>query len=219
MNAEITDYTAFRAALEAMDKPRCVQLARQLLEANAHDIVGLYTKILAPVLNSMTDSESGHPAAIWREHVRSGIVRTVIECCYPFVLAERAARQTTADKGKGVIVSPTDEFHELGARMGSDFFTLQGYEAIYVGANTPKAELLQGLALEKPAYVVINAVNFYNLFKIKKIVAEIKERLPGQRILASGNAFYHDPELFRQIGALAVIRTPDDIRQLEEEHA
>ena len=219
MVAEITDYSAFYEALEAMDKPRCVQLARQLLESGVHDITGLYTNILAPALNTMTDSESGQPAAIWREHVRSGIVRTVIECCYPFVLAERDASQVTADKGKVVIVSPTDEFHELGARMGCDFFILQGYEAIYVGANTPKAELLQGLALERPAYVVINAVNFYNLFKIQRIVAEIKERLPEQRILASGNAFYHDPELFRRIGALAVIRTPDDIRKLEEGRA
>lgn len=210
-----TGQGAFREALEQMDKPLCVKLAIRMLQKKEQTIVGLYTQVLAPTLNNMTDTSDNQPAAIWREHIRSSIIRTIIECCYPFVLAEAEANGIRTGKGKVVIVSPADEYHELGARMGSDFFHLCGYETIFVGSNTPKAEILKGLELEKPDYVVINAVNFYNVFKVQKVVAEIKALWPELKILASGYAFQHDPELCRKIGAIAVIRTIDDILALE----
>ena len=206
---------AFREALEQMDKARCVRLSLSMLDQKSFDVAGLYTQVLAPALNSMTESEDRQPAAIWREHVRSAIIRTIIECAYPYVLAESEARADRQDKGKVVIVSPSDEFHELGARMGSDFFLLCGYKTIFVGSNTPKADMLKGLELEQPDYVVINVVNYYNLFKVQGIVAEIRQLWPQLRILASGYAFNHDPELVHRIGALSVIRTIEDIYALE----
>ncbi|MDW7658472.1 MAG: cobalamin-dependent protein [Bacillota bacterium] len=210
-----TGTSAFRDALERMDKPLCVRLAVQMLQSKEQDIVGLYTQVLAPTLNNMTDSSENQPASIWREHIRSSIIRTIIECCYPYVLTEAEEKGTLTVKGKVVIVSPTDEYHELGARMGSDFFHLCGYETIFVGSNTPRAEMLKGLELENPDYVVINAVNFYNVFKVQKIVAEIKAAMPGLNILASGYAFRQDPNLYHKIGAISVIRTIDDILALE----
>ena len=215
MTIQETGLLAFRAALERMDKPLCVRLALQMLQTKEQDIVGLYTQVLAPALNSMTASAENKPASIWYEHIRSSIIRTVIECCYPYVLAEAEEKSIRTDKGKVVIVSPTDEYHELGARMGSDFFHLCGYDTIFVGSNTPRTDMLKGLELENPEYVVINAVNFYNLFKVQKIVAEIKAALPSIKILASGYAFRQDADLYRKIGVLSVIRTIDDILALE----
>ena len=215
MSDENALVSAFREALEQMDKARCVRLALDLLNKRELDVAGLYTRVLAPALNSMTEAEENRTAAIWREHVRSAIIRTIIECAYPYVLAERDAQAFSRNKGKVVLVSPTDEYHELGARMGSDFFLLCGYESIFVGSNTPKAEMIQGLEQEKPDYVVINVVNFYNLFRVQSIVAEIKKTLPHIRILASGYAFSQDPDLAVRIGAQAVIRSIEDICALE----
>lgn len=215
MSTQVTALRDFSDALERMDKPLCVRLALQMLQLKEQDIVSLYTQVLAPTLNNMTDSSENQPASIWREHIRSSIIRTIIECCYPYVLAEAEANGVLPDRGKVVIVSPTDEYHELGARMGSDFFHLCGYETIFVGSNTPGAEMIKGLEQENPDYVVINAVNFYNVFKVQKIVAEIKAAMPGLKILASGYAFRQDPDLHRKIGAISVIQTIDDILALE----
>ncbi|HAL73456.1 MAG TPA: hypothetical protein DCM45_00005, partial [Clostridiales bacterium] len=116
--------TLFRSALSAMDKPRSVRLAIDALASGTADLVTLYEQVLAPTLNTMTDASLDQALYIWQEHVRSGIIRSIIEACYPHLLniLDRSGIELT--KGKVVIVSPTDEFHELGARMGSDFFNL-----------------------------------------------------------------------------------------------
>jgi len=209
-------YTLFREALEQMDKPRCVQLALYQLETKTMGIVELYTQVLAPALNSMTQDETASPVAVWREHIRSAIIRTIIECCYPYLLEEMTTNNLKLDRGTVVIVSPTDEYHELGARMGSDFFNLCSYRTLFVGANTPKSDMIHGLEIEHPDYVVINAVNYYNVFKVKAIVAEIRSVLPEQRILVSGYAFRQDKDLYKTVGAVGVISTIDDIRALEQ---
>ena len=73
-------YQDFQSALEQEDKQQCVKLALGALEQGALDLVGLYTNILAPALNQMTFRDEDHHLAIWKEHIRSAIVRTILEC-------------------------------------------------------------------------------------------------------------------------------------------
>lgn len=210
----MSSYTAFRDVLEQMDKEACVRVALQLLEFKTIGIAELYTQVLAPALNNMTEDESDKSLAIWREHIRSSIIRTIIECAYPYLLKELDRTNIQSDKGKVIIVSPTDEYHELGARMGADFFSLCGYHSIFVGSDTPKHNMINGLKIENAEYVVINVVNFYNVVKVKAIIAEIHELLPGQKVLVSGYAFRHDKDLYKTVGALGAIHSIDDIRAL-----
>jgi len=215
MNLESLKQLFYRA-LSDMDRPRCVSLALQALESGQAGIVSLYEEVLAPALNGMTDGEIDRPEAIWREHVRSAIIRSVIECCYPYLLKEIERTGVRLDRGKAILLSPVDEYHELGSRMGADFFNLAGYESVFVGANTPKAEVLEGIRREAPDIVVINVVNFYNAFKVKPLVDEIRTAAPGIRILGAGYAFRHDPDLAARVGADGFIRSMEDIRALGE---
>jgi len=206
--------TSFRSALAAMDKPRSVRLAIDALASGTADLVTLYEQVLAPTLNTMTDASVDQSLSIWQEHIRSSIIRSIIEACYPHLLniLDRSGIQMT--KGKVVIVSPTDEYHELGARMGADFFNIAGFQTIFVGANTPKNEVVAGIAHEQPDYVVLNVVNYYNAFKIKPIVDEIKLVAPGVRILGGGYAFRHEPGLAQQLGLAGVVDSMADILAL-----
>lgn len=49
----------------------------------------MYTKILAPSLNTMECKIDEKNICIWREHVRISIIRTIVECCYPYIMKER----------------------------------------------------------------------------------------------------------------------------------
>jgi len=207
-------YSEFGDALRDMDQPRSVARALAALESGETDLTGLYTKILAPILNMMTDAEKETEAWIWKEHIRSSIIRSVIECCSPFLQKELLLKGVTKDKGKVVIFSPGEEFHELGARMGADFFALRGYQPIFVGSNTPESDILAGLKIERPRFVVINVVNFLNIVKVKNMMKQIAEASPESRILVSGYAFRHDPDMVRRIGASGLIDAPEDIDNL-----
>ena len=207
-------YRDFVKALEQEDKPRCVHLAMEALERGSIDLVGLYTGILAPALNEMTIPQEERHLAIWKEHIRSAIVRTILECSYPYVLKELERKGTRLDRGTVVIVSPTDEYHEIGARMGSDFFNLCGYETVFVGSNTPKEDLVEGVQAVRPVYVVISATNTYSLVNVKKVVQLLKQAVPDVRILASGHAFFADPSRVGDVGAIGLLRTIEDIQAL-----
>ena len=102
------------------------------LERKEIDIVSLYTEILGPALNSM-EQEENDEAFIWREHVRSSIIRTIIENCYPYVIFEREEKYNNIKVDKKVaVVCPSEELHEIGARMIADFFTLLGLSLIHI---------------------------------------------------------------------------------------
>lgn len=206
--------TSFRDALAAMDRPRSVRLVLDALGSGTADLVTIYEQVIAPTFNNMTDASVEQSLYIWQEHVRSSIIRAIIEACYPHLLDILDRSGIRLDKGKVVIVSPTDEFHELGARMGADFFSLAGYQTIFVGANTPKNEVVAGIAHEQPDYVVISVVNYYNAFKVKPIVDEILLAAPGVRLLGSGYAFRHDPQLAHRLGLHGVIDSMADILAL-----
>lgn len=208
-------YGKFCGYLEKEDKQGCVEFVLDALGRKEIGVTDLYEKILAPSLNSMVDREGEEEIFIWNEHVRSSIIRTIIECCYPYVLKEIKESGQMMEKGKVLLVCPSEEYHELGARMGSDFFNLCGYSTVFVGSNTPVEVIVSGLANEKPKCVVISASNYYNLVAAKKITDAVHAADRSIKILASGYAFRHDKSICSVIGAVGVVNSIGDIIALE----
>lgn len=79
-------YEEVLKALQAEDKERTVLLTMNVLKENKLSVVDLYEKILVPGLASVIDEYPILEDLIWREHVRSGIIRTIIESAYPYIL-------------------------------------------------------------------------------------------------------------------------------------
>jgi MerR family transcriptional regulator, light-induced transcriptional regulator len=208
-------YSKFCSYLEKEDKQGCVELVLDAVGRKEIGVTDLYEKVLAPCLNNMMNREGKEELFIWNEHVRSSIIRTIIECCYPYVLKEIRESEQPMGKGKVLLVCPPEEYHELGARMGSDFFNMCGYSTVFVGSNTPVEVILSGLAVENPKYVVISASNYYNLVAARKITDAVHSADRSIKILASGYAFRHDKSVCSVIGAIGVVNSIDDIIALE----
>jgi len=215
----------YHGSLLALDKPLCVQIAINALEAHTVSIPELYQEVIAPALKDICDAEMEQPDSVLREHVRSEITRTVIECCYPYVIKESQARllthsisaPSTNEKKKVLIVLPSNEHHNLGARMGADFFEIAGFQPIFLGTETPRDVILSGIISFKPSYVVIHVVNYYNLFKVRELLALITKYSPDIKVLASGTAFYDRHVHLNSFGPLCLIRSYQDVESLTEE--
>ena len=208
-------YSKFCSYLEKEDKQGCVEFVLDAVGRKEIGVADLYEKILAPSLNSMVTREGKEEIFIWNEHVRSSIIRTIIECCYPYILREIREAGQTMGRGKVLLVCPPEEYHELGARMGSDFFNLCGYTTVFIGSNTPAEVVVSGLAAENPKYVVISASNYYNLIAAKKVADAVHAADKSIKILASGYAFHHDKTIGKEIGAIGVVNSIVDIMALE----
>ena len=210
-------YQNFIRYLEAEDKEGAVAYILSTLRDEKIDIVALYEKILEPSLNNMVCKLEEKNMCIWKEHVRSSIVRTIIECCYPYVIKKRDESGIKRKNKKVIVVCPSEEYHEIGARMAADFFTLSGYESVFVGGNTPREDFISSIDVIKPTYIAISISNYYNLVAGKRMIERIRDKSRDVIILAGGNAFKNNSGAFREIGADLLTNSFEDIKRLAEE--
>jgi Predicted cobalamin binding protein len=211
------EYQDFYELLEVENKQNAVTYALQLLESGKMDVQTLYTQILTPALNQMECRLSDKRICIWKEHVRTAIVRTIVECCYPYVVKEREHMALLQNK-TAIILCPPEEYHDLGARMVADFFTLCGWNAIYVGSNTPYQDFYNAADFIRPDVIAISITNYYTLAVSKKIIKDLKELLQDTvKIVVGGYAVREHTKNFETLHADYFSDSYADIRKITEE--
>ncbi len=209
-------FSEFISYLDRQDKEKCVSFILSLLESRTLDSLTLYNEILTPAQYARVRKTDQKEICIWEEHVRTSIVRTIIECCYPFIIKERDEKYGSSFSGKVIVLCPPEELHEIGARMVADFFTLCGFSVIFIGANTPKNDIINAIKSTQPRYVAISITNYYNLVATRNVVKEIvdlKDAFSFQVILG-GQACQRNPDTCRQLGTDLILDTFEDIKGL-----
>ncbi len=187
----------FMAFLQKEDKKGCFEFVDGKLSSGEMKVLTMYTDIIAPSLSEWECDYESDPLCIWREHVRSEIVRGLIEFCFPYVLRERKENNGLTM----AIVCPQEEEHEIGARIASDIFTLAGFETTFVGRETPLETFLLAVKTYDFDFVSIGVTNYYNLIHVRKMIERIKALNSRTRIVVGGRAFDSKREYFREIGA------------------
>lgn len=193
------------------DKNNAVISSVEALEKKEISVHELYEEIVKPVLYEI-DCKENDVECIWKEHVKSAIVRMIIESSYKFVIEE--SKKAKKRNKKVLIVCPTEEYHVLGARIAHDYFVMSGFEAVFVGANTPLDVVLNAMTYTRPDYVAISVTNYYNVINAKKIINAIKKIDSSVTILAGGQAFNNEDAL-KAVQADGSIKTFEDIMGLE----
>ncbi len=194
------------------NKAVCVRLVLDRLEKAELEIHTLYEQVLAPVLNSIAPSDQEQTSSIWQEHVRTGIIETIIACCYPYILKKSPKVEIAPTV---LVFCPAEEYHQVGARMACDFFTLCGYHAVFIGANTPATEFLPAIKSLTPQYIVISISNYYNLVAAKRAIDQIRT-VAGDTItiIVGGHAVSRNGDIRKNLGADLILQTYADVHAL-----
>lgn len=203
--------------LRVEDKENSLRVCMEALETDNINVFDLYESVLAPALNSIIDEyEIDLESLIWKEHVRSGIIRTIVECSYPYVIKER---DTLGNKKNSsvIIMCPKYEEHELGAKMVADFFTIAGYKTTFIGANTPEITVLKAVETIQPKYICISVTNHFNLVATKKAIEKIKQTFDTDiKFVLGGYAFISDPDMYKKVGGNILLKGFEDILGLDK---
>jgi len=210
-----TIYDRFVDYLLREDKAGAIRYAIELLDSGAITVTDLYEMILAPVLNQFHCPEND-ATCIWREHVRTSIIRSIVEVCYPYVLKAKEAPGFQAVKQTALVVCPPEEYHEIGARMAADFFELAGFDVVYVGANTPNRDILSAVEHVRPQVLAVSVTNYYNLIKAHAFIDAIATGHPEIKIVLGGAAF-KDPRHIQCVGYGTPCQSFADIKALASE--
>jgi len=179
------------------------------LKSQSISIEELYENVLRMSMSHLTDVESDVNHKIWKEHIQSGIIRSVIEMAYPYVLKQR---NKIASK-RAAVICPDGEQHELGARMVSDYIRMMGFETFFVGRDTPRKELFDLIDSLKLDLIAISVTNYYNLSKAVQMVSFIESNFPSIKLIVGGKGFEMNPNLFDQ-NKVEVTHTYEDIKRV-----
>ncbi|MFH5836168.1 B12-binding domain-containing protein [Proteiniclasticum sp. C24MP] len=207
----------FNEIIESENREESLAYIKEILEERKLSVIEVYEQILTPSLNSM-QSSGNEEVDIWKEHIRTSIIRTIIENVYPYVIRDRDEKYGVKSGKKIAVICPTDEYHELGARMITDYFTMLGYEATYVGSNTPREVFVSGLKTQKLDYIAISISNPYHLISTRNTIARIREVDNNVKIIVGGNAISKLGEKAEILSADYYLTTFDDIISLAGGH-
>ncbi|MGL4484582.1 MAG: cobalamin B12-binding domain-containing protein, partial [Anaerovoracaceae bacterium] len=206
----------FYEILDKMDKKEAVDYCLYLLETDKIDVITMYTELLTPALNNISCKLDNPHLCIWEEHIRTGIVRTILECSYPYVIKSRETQNKETKLTGGdtaVVLCPPEELHDLGAKMIADYLCILGYETVYAGSNMPYDDFINGIIAVRPKIIALSVSNFYNLVVTKKIIKDIREKTGNEtKIIVGGNAFSGKGNNAESVGADFYAASIEDIK-------
>lgn len=209
-------YESLLTSLQEENKEKALNICLTALKEKTVTVVDLYQNILSPALNHIIDEYPHDEDLIWREHVRSGIVRNIVEAAFPYVLEERD-RFGEPNKENVIVMCPEYEDHDLGARMISDFFTITGYNSTFIGAKTPIKTIQRAVEIVSPKYLCISVTNYYNLISVKKTIESIKSSTHKNiTFLLGGSAFISNPNAYKEVGGDYLLNNFLDIIDLNK---
>jgi len=178
-------YLHYLSALLDGDKFTCIKIVQEQLDANI-DVKKLYVDLLQKSMYRIGHLWENSRTSISTEHVATKITEGVIELVYPKILQ-------TPRNGRKVIMTCVDkEFHELGARVISDYFELNGWTSVFLGANTPRTEVLNIISKKRPDVLGISNNLYMNVVRVYKLIELIRSDCSDLKIIVGGQAFDHD---------------------------
>jgi MerR family transcriptional regulator, light-induced transcriptional regulator len=186
----------FLDSLISGDHKQCIAIANDFIMKTG-DISMLYLGLLSPLMQKIGKMWEEGAITVAQEHIASSIVTRIMASVY----ADAVPFPRTM--GKAVITSAPNEFHELGAWMISDLLEQHGWNVRYLGANTPKHELIDLIRAFKPDLLAISVIMPFNLKNAADTIAEIRKihDLEHTKIMVGGPRFNEIPDLYVQIGA------------------
>lgn len=186
----------YTEALLKGDRNRASTLVQDLVKQEV-PVKDIYTKIFQASQYEIGRLWLSNKISVAQEHYSSAATQMIMSQLYPIIFSSER-------KGKTFIGTCIGgELHEIGIRMVSDFFEMEGWDTFYLGANTPVSSVIQTIAGKKADLVGLSASMPYHLSIMKEYINEIRmgdyEKIP--RIIIGGNAFAKKEHLWQEFNA------------------
>jgi MerR family transcriptional regulator, light-induced transcriptional regulator len=143
----------------------------------------LYEGLLKPALYKIGELWEQNKISVATEHLASAIVESLLNEIY--------LRQNSSQKSEktAIVTCLENEHHQIGARMVSDIFELNGWKVFFLGANTPKNDLLNYIRMVKPQIVAISLSIYFHLPTLELALYKIRSEFSQLPVLIGGQAF------------------------------
>jgi len=162
----------------------CSQIVQQLLDRDI-DITSLYTDLFQDSLYEVGRLWEYNKISVAREHLATAITEGMLNLIYP-----RLFEASSNNKNKNAVIScSANEYHQIGGKMAADIFELNGWDAHFLGANTPIYHLLEHVQETKPDLVGLSVSVYFNMPLFKTQLEAVRSDFSQVDIFVGGQAF------------------------------
>lgn len=194
----------YLAALLGYDRPKAKQLIMDAL-AQGVSVQSLYEHVFTPVQAEVGRLWQLNKISAAEEHYCSAATELIMSQAYA------PPRNVQGNGRKMIGMCATGELHEFGTRMVCDFFEMEGWDTIYLGANVPTSSAVRMIRARKPEVVAISAAMPYHVTSVGEMIRAVREHPEFQRVkIIVGGRGFKLPGLWRKIGADACAKSAGD---------
>ena len=141
-----------------------------------------------------------------QEHYCTAATQLIMSQLYPHIFS-------TAKNGRTMVAACIGgDLHEIGVRMISDFFEMDGWDTFYLGANNPIPGIV-GTVIERRAdLLAISATITVHVRGVAELITAVRKNpaCAHVKIIVGGYPFNAAPDLWQQIGADGCARSADE---------
>ncbi|MFS0725110.1 cobalamin-dependent protein [Paenibacillus sp. 1P07SE] len=132
-----------------------------------------------------------------QEHYFTAATQSIMSQLYPYIFSN------TPTGPRMVAACVGEELHEIGLRMLSDMFEMNGWDTYYTGANVPVPDIIDTLVERKADVLALSVTMTYHVTLVKELIGNIREHVECRqvKILVGGLPFNIDKKLWKSVGA------------------
>jgi methanogenic corrinoid protein MtbC1 len=183
-------------ALLRGDRHAASKLVLDSVERGA-DLADVYLRVLQDVQLEVGRLWFTNQITVAKEHYCTAVTQSVVAQLYPRIMA-------TPKTGKRILVAcAPGERHEVGARMVADLCELDGWDAIYLGSDTPASAIADAVREHEPDVLGLSANMTFNLSALRSAIeaARAADQQGKLRVMVGGYQFNAQSGLWKSVGA------------------
>jgi methanogenic corrinoid protein MtbC1 len=184
----------YMAALLRGERHVASQLILAAAEAGT-PIQDIYLQVFQRAQHEVGRLWQSNQMSVAQEHYCTACTQLIMSQLYPRIFS-------TEKNGRRLVSSCVGgDLHEIGVRMVTDFFEMDGWDTFYLGANTPIAGVVQQVAERSPHVLAISATLSIHVQAVADLIAATRAARNPLHILVGGAPFNSLPDLWKDVGA------------------
>lgn len=184
---------AFVEAILLGERRGAVNILLQAVR-DGHTIPELYVRVIQESLYDVGRRWERNRITVADEHRATAIVQYAIAQLYPLIPPASESR------GSVVIAGVEGEYHQVGSNLVSDALEADGWDVVFLGANTPTSSILHAVETHQPAVLGVSLTMLFNVPVLVRLVEKVRQVDSGVRIVVGGSVVRAAPGLCRELG-------------------
>lgn len=157
----------------------------------------IYLNVFEPAQHIIGRLWQSSIISVAQEHYATAVTQMIMSELYPQIFTSEKNGRKLASFSVG------SELHELGIRMVTDFFEMEGWDTSFYGANAPIPDMMKTLKEETFDVIAVSTTMMVHLKTLNTFIQEIRDQDPlnTMKVLVGGYPFLVDDTLWKKVGA------------------